>query len=521
MKRTILMALLSLSAWAGVGKDAWEASNLEGKVRLLQALEDFYAEASKQGAVDEKRTSFLQLLPNAWASVTGMDCVYAGWPSKRSDGRCGSPVSNNPEYSAGSCGGGQMQCQPLLFGPNLCAPVSTSSERSMAFSNCKSRFRADGRTHRGVVETLIRERKGADLTELLDFAERICREGAQATTPMCRRLQEVVAEVRAAMNGLEGVIAAVGDAAATVEDGTRGPASCPPTGGPVLQGGVTPEFVHVPAIPAPAQRREELAPQAARAPADIQAGGTTGTSGGYHGGEEDTQRESSGSGAGYDPSRVPSRARLPERPYGLDLQSPPGNDRDQGRIFAFGSSESLAEVALDIVERVEPSNDAHNWKSVIVMLPRRQLPTRRDVGNEVHMTLPTGEVVVFDGRTNQILRGPLRAGPIDFNPDRHTRGVPDVTYTGAGISIKVDHRFNDPRTISSMSPEVNSRGETRMVHRVGDTTAEVRQGGRVCTVATNLIWEGSGTIQELSDARLVEVLNQHCKPRASPPFALP
>jgi hypothetical protein len=43
----------------------------------------------------------------------------------------------------------------------------------MAFSNCKSRFRADGRTHRGVVETLIRERKGADLIarRMLPFIE--------------------------------------------------------------------------------------------------------------------------------------------------------------------------------------------------------------------------------------------------------------------------------------------------------------------------------------------------------------
>ena len=207
MKLILIMGLLSVSAWAGVGREAWERTDLDGKVQLLAAYEEFYAQASKAGLVDEKRTSFFQLLPKAWAAITGMDCVYAGWPSKRVGGRCSSPTTQNPDYSEGSCGAGQLQCQPLFFGPNLCTPVATQSQRNTAFSSCRQRFRSAGRTHRSVVENLIRERRGDELTELMDFAEGICNQGAQATTPMCRRLQEVIAELRAAQGGLQDVVA--------------------------------------------------------------------------------------------------------------------------------------------------------------------------------------------------------------------------------------------------------------------------------------------------------------------------
>src|SRR5690606_12157339 len=150
-------------------------------------------------------TSFYQFFMNdAYAaSFDGMNCVYAGWPSKRVNNLCSSPQRHNPGYEKGNCSAREMQCQPLLFGEGLCVPVSTSSQRNLAFSNCNKKFDSSKRSTEDVVDEIQKNKKEKELFEYMDFAMEICSTGKQASTPMCRRLEGAVQKMRTTADRLK------------------------------------------------------------------------------------------------------------------------------------------------------------------------------------------------------------------------------------------------------------------------------------------------------------------------------
>ena len=79
--------------------------------------------------------------------------------------------------------------------------------------------------------------------------------------------------------------------------------------------------------------------------------------------------------------------------------------------------------------------------------PRRQLPSMEvDHGKGVlEVTLPTGEEVLFDQDSMEVVGGALREGPIDFNRSRHHRRNPEVRYQGQFLAITVAQRGEAPR----------------------------------------------------------------------------
>ncbi|MGD8309113.1 MAG: hypothetical protein PVG98_06685 [Chromatiales bacterium] len=79
--------------------------------------------------------------------------------------------------------------------------------------------------------------------------------------------------------------------------------------------------------------------------------------------------------------------------------------------------------------------------------PRLQLPSieRVDNGRRLEVRLPTGEPVLFDARTREIVGGVLVEEPMDVNPNRHARHNPEVGYRGRGLVITVAQRGEAPR----------------------------------------------------------------------------
>jgi hypothetical protein len=145
--------------------------------------------------------------------------------------------------------------------------------------------------------------------------------------------------------------------------------------------------------------------------------------------------------------------------------------------------------------------DSHNVKSMVFLLPRRTVPRMDVVGEELHMTLPTGEQVVFDRATRAIRSGSLREGPPDLNTDRHARRPPNVHYSGSGISIRLDHRFDHPT--------------------IGAAEAVVTQNGRTCRIPRTQLFNSQGKLTTTSDEALLQVLNGRCPRRANErPFSL-
>lgn len=197
----LMVLLCSFSSWALSGRAAWKQSSLEDKAKLIEHYRLFFQELSAKEATSYsewmvKRTSFFSyFVSDAWASGN-MDCVYAGWPSKRVNGLCSSPARQNPDYQNGSCASNEMQCQPMFFGKGLCVPTSTKSQRNLAFSNCYKKFQGKGRTNLDVIKEIQNEGKEAELLELLDFADNVCTAGKQASTGMCKKLKGTVEELK-------------------------------------------------------------------------------------------------------------------------------------------------------------------------------------------------------------------------------------------------------------------------------------------------------------------------------------
>lgn len=79
--------------------------------------------------------------------------------------------------------------------------------------------------------------------------------------------------------------------------------------------------------------------------------------------------------------------------------------------------------------------------------PRRQLPTLEVDRQEglVTVTLPTGEPVIIDRDSMELVGGALSEGPIDFTRSRHQRRNPDVRYRGDYLAITVAQRGEAPR----------------------------------------------------------------------------
>jgi hypothetical protein len=124
------------------------------------------------------------------------------------------------------------------------------------------------------------------------------------------------------------------------------------------------------------------------------------------------------------------------------------------RDFSFSAPENARqELGLFVYEWGCPDaggdDSACSMLSEILFFPRRMIPSVRLTpdGAAYEATLPTGETVLFDARTKEIVGGVLtEASPIDTNKDRHARGFAALRYTGSGIMVRSDQRGDSPRS---------------------------------------------------------------------------
>ncbi len=171
-----------------------------------------------------------------------------------------------------------------------------------------------------------------------------------------------------------------------------------------------------------------------------------------------------------------------------------------GRFFSVNSKKREINETYLILEEYAGGPDSHDVKSYMFLLPRVVAPSLRKTETGYLLTLPTGETVNLDKNSNTITGGAMAEGPLDLTTDRFKRKPPNIRYTGAGISIRLDHRFEHPLTHSA--------------------TATITQGSRTCTVPRSAIFNNSGKIITNSDAELVAALNGQCRTTGAP-FRVP
>jgi hypothetical protein len=117
---------------------------------------------------------------------------------------------------------------------------------------------------------------------------------------------------------------------------------------------------------------------------------------------------------------------------------------------------------------------SNRMESYLYLFPRHNIPAIEMIeggstGEELKVTLPNGEEIVFDAKTKEILRGVFReTAPLDKNPDRFKRKFAALEYSGAGTLIRVNRRGGDPRL---------------------GTTATVTRGTKTCKMPSSLLFD--------------------------------
>lgn len=501
----ILMLFASLPAWSLTHRQFLRLPEKQ-KVEFLKLHTRFLHDVHSVTATDviekTRQTSWLRFINNAYAD-TGYDCFYAGWPSKTvsSNGRqlCSSPQNHNPTYSnsSTSCAANELKCQPLLFGADLCAKAGSQAERNLAFSQCEAKFKESGKSLEQVAAEISAPDKGQMFNELFALVDEICESGMQATKPMCTNLKLKVADFRSLNLNLEAsaggttrdlvsVVGSVTDLSATVNSTLAALNNCLPQTTTVE---VTPPLQITPPLPNHIARDPSSTPYP-RITRDV-----------------DAECGSSRSGNGYNILGIfkctASNSEREDYPAGYSFRSGPGHPlvdhlvspyEDSGKPYRQIEMESanhaLNETFLYLIDSAG-GPDSHDVKSMVFLLPRRTVPRVENIGEVVRMTLPTGETVDFDRRSNAILGGALREGPQDLNTNRHARTPPNVHYQGTGISVRLDHRYEYPTQ--------------------GAAEAIVTQGTKRCRIPRTRLFDVEGDLITRSDTEFLQTINRACQ----------
>ena len=133
-------------------------------------------------------------------------------------------------------------------------------------------------------------------------------------------------------------------------------------------------------------------------------------------------------------------------PVGLKQTGP---RREYAFLFADRARENIY-LAINDDVKVSGRFSHDNMFRELHFFPRKQLPALNvdHSKGRLEVTLPTGEPVLFDEDTMELVGGALIEAPIDFNRSRHQRHNPEVRYQGQYLAITIAQRGEAPRRAS-------------------------------------------------------------------------
>jgi len=124
----------------------------------------------------------------------------------------------------------------------------------------------------------------------------------------------------------------------------------------------------------------------------------------------------------------------------------PGSRREYIFQFADRARENIHLAVNDDVD-ISGRFSHDNMFRELHFFPRKQLPSiiKSKQGDQLQVTLPTGERIAFDAQSKEIASGVLSEKPIDFSRDRNRRQNPGVYYKGDYLMITIAQRGEAPR----------------------------------------------------------------------------
>lgn len=192
-------------------------------------------------------------------------------------------------------------------------------------------------------------------------------------------------------------------------------------------------------------------------------------------------------------------------PVGLKHKGP---RREYAFMFADRARENIYLAVNDDV-KISGRFSHDNMFRELHFFPRKQLPslTIDHSKGQLKVTLPTGEPVLFDQDTMELVGGALKEAPIDFNASRHLRRNPEVRYQGRYLAITVAQRGEAPRRASVW-------GQTKFAEAYYPA-----KYSKPCRLSPKYIWDQKPkpgdndpklTMLHRSDAELFAVVERQC-----------
>lgn len=115
------------------------------------------------------------------------------------------------------------------------------------------------------------------------------------------------------------------------------------------------------------------------------------------------------------------------------------------RSFNFDYPEQARQnLSLEVWD-APSSATSHTMHSIFWFFPRKQLFLVDQTENQIQVTLPTGEPLIFQKDSKEIIEGVIKEGALDANQDKQKRQYPDLRYQGRGVVLRVNSRGQSPQ----------------------------------------------------------------------------
>lgn len=107
------------------------------------------------------------------------------------------------------------------------------------------------------------------------------------------------------------------------------------------------------------------------------------------------------------------------------------------RSFSFDYIEQARQNLSLMVDDISSTRVSQSMHSIFMFFPRKNLFLVEQLSGTVNVTIPTGEKVIFQRDSKEIVDGVLQEGPLGAH-------FPDLKYTGKGTILRANARGESP-----------------------------------------------------------------------------
>jgi hypothetical protein len=115
------------------------------------------------------------------------------------------------------------------------------------------------------------------------------------------------------------------------------------------------------------------------------------------------------------------------------------------RTFTFNYLEQARQNLQLEVDDAPNGTVSYTMHSIFMFFPRKNLFLVEQLSGTINVTLPTGEKMIFQSDSKEIVDGVFEEGPVDVSKDRTKRSFADLKYRGRGIVLRVNSRGQSPQ----------------------------------------------------------------------------